>query len=76
MLRIYADFNSCDELGRVQLNTVGSLRDVELHRGALVPGLKVVLYMTDELEVEATLVFDEIWMGWPDWTTVHHTPPA
>jgi hypothetical protein len=35
-------------------------------------GMRVVLYMTDEFEVEATLVFDGTWHGIPDWTTIRH----
>jgi hypothetical protein len=65
MLRIYADFNSTDEDGRVNLNTVGSLRDIEKHRAELRDGLSVVLTMTHELEVVGTLVFDGIWKGIP-----------
>jgi hypothetical protein len=28
--------------------------------------------MPAEFEVEATLVFEEIWMGVPDWTTIRY----
>jgi hypothetical protein len=66
MIRIYADFNSCDEQGRVQLNTVGSLRDIKQCENVLEEGMRVLLYMTDEFEVYGTLVFEGIWMGIPD----------
>lgn len=72
MIRIYADFNSTDEQDRVTLNTVGSLKDIELHRPQLKEGLEVILYMTDEFEVRGTLTFDQIWRGIPNWDTIHH----
>lgn len=72
MIRIYADFNSTDEQDRVRLSTVGSLKDIELHRSQLKEGLKVILYMTNEFEVRGTLTFDRIWRGIPDWTTIRH----
>lgn len=72
MLRIYADFNSIDEQGRVNLNTVGSLEDVERHKAELREGLEVILYMTGELETRGVLVFDGIWKAIPDWSTVRY----
>jgi hypothetical protein len=72
MLRIYADFNSRDEEGRVWLNTVGSLRDLEAHRDELHEGERVLLYVPDEFEVEGTLVFDRIWLAVPDLRTLRY----
>lgn len=71
MIRIYADFNSVDEGGRVWLNTVAALTDIAAYQGALTDGMRVMLYVPGELEVEATLVFDRIWNGIPDWATLH-----
>ena len=72
MIRIYADFNSTDENRSVRLSTVGSLKDIELHRPQLKEGLEVILYMTDEFEVRGKLAFDKIWLGIPDWDTIRH----
>jgi hypothetical protein len=72
MLRIYADFNNCDEQGRVRLNTVGSLRDIDVLQRDMAPGLRVIVYTPDELEVEADLEFDVIWLGTPDWATIKY----
>lgn len=72
MVRIYADFNSTDEQDRVRLSTAGSRKDIERHRSQLKEGLEVILYMTDEFEVQGTLTFDQIWLGIPDWDTIHH----
>lgn len=72
MIQIYADFNNTDEQERVTLDTVGSLKDIEQHRSELKEGLQVILYMTDEFEVQGTLTFDRVWCGIPDWDTIHH----
>jgi hypothetical protein len=72
MIRIYADFNSCDEQGRVRLNTVGSLKDIKQHENVLEDGMRVLLYMKDEFEVYGTLVFEDIWLGIPDFSTIRY----
>lgn len=69
-IRIYADFNSCDEQGRVMLNTVGSLRDLEKHKAVIREGAHVVFYAPGEFEVSGTIMFEEIWKGVPDWSTI------
>jgi hypothetical protein len=76
MIRIYADFNSSDAQGRVMLNTVGSLRDLEKHKDMVAEGLKVILYMPNDFEVVGTITFDKIWMGVPDWSTVRYEDRA
>jgi hypothetical protein len=72
MLRIYADFNTCDEEGRVCLNTVGSLRDIEAHRDELREGARVLLYVPGDFEVEGTLEFNRIWLAVPDLSTLRY----
>ena len=74
MIRIYADFNTQDEQGRVVLTAVGSRRDIEEHEGMLAEGM-VLLYMTDEFEVEGTLVFDRVWNAIPNYATLHYINP-
>jgi len=68
MIRIYADFNSRDDQGRVALNTTGSLRDLEAYKDELSVGMRVILYMPD-IEVEGVLAFDKVWLGIPDLAT-------
>jgi hypothetical protein len=69
-VRIYADFNNQDELGRVRLHGGASLQDIGRQEELLRPGLPIVLY-TDEndyIEVDAVLVYDEhhqVWLA--DW---------
>jgi hypothetical protein len=73
-LRIAVDFNTMtvDEKERVYINTVLQPTLIEqLH-----PGLHVVLY-DEEMEVEATLEFDEqqhVWLGCPIWSTQQDIP--
>lgn len=76
MIKIYADFNNSDELGRVRLNTVGSLEDLDRNRGELTEGLKVTLYTPGEFEVQGVLLFEDgIWRSVPDWETIRYDEP-
>ncbi len=75
MIRIYADFNSCDEQGRVRLSTVGSRKDIKQYENVLEEGMRVLLYMPDEFEVYGTLVFEGIWLGIPDFSTIKYYNP-
>ena len=72
MIRIYADFNSCDEQGRVWLNTVGSLADIKKYEDSLKEGMKAIFYMTDEFEVSEVLAYEQTWLGIPDFGTIHY----
>ncbi len=72
MIRIYADFNSCDEQGRVQLDTAGSRKDIKRYENVLKEGMRVLLYTPDDFEVYGTLVFEGIWMGIPDLSTIRY----
>jgi hypothetical protein len=73
MIRIYADFNNADEQGRVRLNTVGSLADIERHQHSLTDGMRIILHAPGDFEVEGTLTYDAIWKGVPDWSTIRYT---
>ena len=69
--RLYVDFNNRDENGKIRINTVGSLRDIELLKSELRSGVNVTLY-DEELEFQARLERDElfnIWLGVVDWST-------
>jgi hypothetical protein len=76
MLRIYADFNHRDADGRVVLDTIGSLADVKKFDGLLAEGMDVRLYMEDEFEVEAILVFERVWLAIPRYSTLRHRKSA
>ena len=71
--RIYFDSNAGTADGRYILSIVGALQDIERLGDVLRPGMRVLLYMTDELEVEATLEYDsqrQHWLGLPDDSTM------
>ena len=75
MVRIYADFNSTDEQGRVMLNTLGSLKDLESYKDMIASGMKVTFYVPEDFEVQGTLLFEGIWVGIPDWSTIRYEDP-
>jgi hypothetical protein len=75
MLRVYADFNCQDEDGKVRLDVAGSLTDLKGVATTIANGTRVILYVPNELEVEANLNFDsnrEIWLATPDYATTRH----
>ncbi|MFN0110517.1 MAG: hypothetical protein ACKVZH_16805 [Blastocatellia bacterium] len=72
MVKLYVDFNSCDEQGRVCLNTIGSLESIKQYGETLENGMKVLLFMKDEFEVQGTLFFEGIWLGIPDFSTIRY----
>jgi hypothetical protein len=71
--RIYFDVNSGDNKDRYDLGIPGSLKDIEPIADQLSDGLRVVLFDSDGLEVEATIEFDKHhnrWMARPIWETL------
>jgi len=75
--RIYFDTNALAECGAYWLHTAGSLEDIQRLGHSLLPGMRVLLYMTDELEVEATLEYDgqhRHWLGRADMSTLRYLP--
>ncbi len=73
MLRIYCDWNNAIDSERFDLGCHGSLEDIKRHAHNLKNGMRVVLYQTDELEMEGVIQFDEAserWIGIPDLRTI------
>ena len=66
MHRIYFDTNEGDQHGRYNLGIPGALEDIEAIADQLFEGLKVIIYMGNELEMEAVLVFDARSRNWMD----------
>jgi hypothetical protein len=67
MYRIYFDTNDMFG-GRYELGLPGSLRDIEPIADKLRDGMHVIIYMTNELEMEAVVSFDverNRWMAAP-----------
>jgi len=66
MYRIYFDENERDASGRYYLGIPGSLKDIAPIADHLKDGLRVVIYMAHELEMEAVLEWDRrnnCWMA-------------
>lgn len=69
---IRVDFNNADVSGRVRLNTVAALADLEALDEPLSEGLQVRL-VDDELSVLGTAVFssdEQVWAAVVDWKMV------
>lgn len=62
--RIYFDASEIDELGRYDLGIEGSREDLKRLSGLLKDGLRVVIYQTNELQMEAFLEFDMEQQQW------------
>ncbi|GEP57940.1 hypothetical protein RSO01_51060 [Reyranella soli] len=67
MLRIYFDTNDGTPDGRYGLWVKGSLDDIAPIADQLRDGMRVIIYMTGELEMEAVLEFDKQWNAWTAW---------
>ena len=73
--RIYFDTNEMDESGAYSLSIFGAQEDIRRLGDSLRPGMRVLLYMADELEVEATLEYDtkyQCWLGRADISTLRY----
>lgn len=73
--RIYFDTNEQDTGGAYILSVFGAQDDIKRLGDLLRPGMRVLLYMTDELEVEATLEYDSVykrWLGRADLSTIRY----
>jgi hypothetical protein len=62
--RIYFDENEGDALGRYDLGIPGSLRDIPPIAGELKEGMRVLIYMGDDFELEATLEYHAQFARW------------
>ena len=74
MHRIYFDTNEGNGK-RYALWLSASRSDLASISSELRDGLRVIIYMTDELEMEATLEYDAeqgAWMAIPDDSTIKH----
>lgn len=75
--RIYFDTNERDESGpsAYSLSISGAQEDIQRLGDSIRPGMRVLLYMTNELEVEATLEFNrqyKYWIGHADMNTLRY----
>jgi len=71
-LRVMVDYNT--EYDANDINTVGFKYLLDILR----PGLPLVLFDSESLEVDAVAAFDaehQCWYGVPDWSTRRDLPP-
>ena len=69
---IYADFMNADPLGRVRLNSVGTIEDLGRSGLRLADGLRVTVH-DDELEADGVVLRsadEHIWVAQIDWTAI------
>jgi len=79
LCRIYFDSNEGDENGRYDLGIPGSLEDIGALGDRLSEGMRVVIYMSGELEMEAILEWEgayNSWMARPIWGTLKIHPES
>lgn len=68
MIRIWADFNSISEDGRLWAL---SKKDLKHYGSQLREGIEVIVHMDDEFEVQATLTQGRVgWEAIPDMSTI------
>lgn len=76
--RVYADFHSADEKGRLRLGCVGTLQDLSRQRIVLREGLHLTLY-SEDLEVEGRVHFsadENTWVAAVNWDAIREVEIA
>ena len=67
---IYTDFHNTDELGRVRLNTIGSIEDLMVEGITLCDGLCIII-SDGELEANGIVRYsEEGWVVEVDWDAI------
>jgi hypothetical protein len=73
---VFVDFNNSDRLGRVRLNTVGTVQDLNRLGIVLREGAKLTL-RSFELEAEGTVTYSSeegVWVAGVDWDRILELP--
>ena len=73
---VFVDFNNSDRQGRVRLNTVGTVEDLNRLGIVLCEGAKMTL-RSFELEAEGTVSYSSeegIWVAAVDWDNIQELP--
>ena len=77
-IKLSVDFNNCDSMGRVRLNTNGTFQDIERFKIKLEKGLEVLLDDNEGLEINGVVEFSEkenIWVAKLDWDKLNNIFP-
>jgi hypothetical protein len=72
MIRINVDFNARDRLDRLLISKASIDAISQFKETSLAPGLRILAYEPDDIEVEATLEYDQGWVAVPDWSTIKY----
>jgi hypothetical protein len=75
-LKVFADFNNCDKQGRVRLNTIGTVEDLNRLGIILREDLKILIGGL-ELEAEGTVTYSNeegVWVARVDWDNIRELP--
>lgn len=70
--RVFVDFNNADEKGRIRLNTVGTIRDLDQLGIVLREGTEMLLSCL-ELEAEGRATYSEqehVWVASINWDQI------
>ena len=70
--KIYADFHNADEQGRLRLNSIGTIEDLNRQHIQLHNGQNLTLY-SEDLEVDGLIQYsedDRIWVAVIDWNAI------
>ena len=74
--RLFVDFHNSDHLGRVRLNTVGTIQDLNQLGVILREGAEILIYC-HEAEAEATATYSKeegLWVAVIDWSRMRELP--
>ena len=74
--RVFVDFNNSDRQGRIRLNTVGALQDLNRLGIILREGTKMILCSL-ELQTEGTATYsteEGLWVARVDWGHIQELP--
>jgi hypothetical protein len=70
--RVYADFHNADEQGRLRLNCIGTMEDLNRQQVELREGQSLIFY-SEDLEVAGVVAYSEaerLWGGQIDWDAI------
>jgi hypothetical protein len=70
--KVFADFHNADALGRLRMNSVGTVEDLARHQIVLYEGLPLTLY-SEELETDGVVQFspdEHVWVAVIDWSNI------
>jgi hypothetical protein len=70
LIKIFADFQNADRLGRLRLNCAGTLEDLLSQQVELREGMQMILTDGEGIETEGTATYsdeEKIWTAKIDW---------